>query len=77
MVMGGVCRDNDGQCFVWRSHFSATTRDHLVNFGNPGVDVTINNLELIALISQLQLFTPIVPPLTHVCTYVDNTTSQG
>ena len=44
---------------------------------NPNEDVTINDLELGALLMQLLLFAPRISPLAHIHAHVDNTASQG
>ena len=75
--MGGLCRYPGGQYFVWRSPFSQATQARMVSSSNPKGDVTINNLELGALLMQILLFTPRMDPLTHIHTYVDNTTAHG
>ena len=44
---------------------------------NPKGDVTINDLELEALLLQILIFAPRMSPLVHINTYVDNTAAQG
>ena len=53
------------------------TQERLVYSSNPTRDVTINDLELGAMLIQLLLFAPRMAPLSHILTYVDNTASQG
>ena len=43
---------------------------------NPKGDVTINNLELRALLMQLLIFAPRMAPLVHIHTYVNNMSVQ-
>ena len=74
--MGGLCRDPEGQYFVWSSSFPLTTQARLVSSSNPTVDVTINYIKLRALIMEILLFAPGMSPLTHIHTYVDNMTAQ-
>ena len=71
--MGGVCQDNSGQWFVWHTPYTNITQEFLVSFDNPHSNVTTNDLELGTLLAQIHLFALSIPPLTHVCTYVDNT----
>ena len=75
--MGGVCRDPEGQYFVWSSPFSLTTQACLVYSSNPTGDVTINDIELGALLMTMLLFVPRISPLAHIHTYVNKTESQG
>ena len=49
----------------------------LVSDTNPKGDVTINDLELTALIAQVHLFDPKMPLLDHIHTVVNNRTVQG
>ena len=49
----------------------------MVYSSNPNGDVTINNLELRALLMQLLIFSPMMAPLVHIHTYVENTAAQG
>ena len=75
--MGGVCKDPEGQWFVWRSPFSMDTQARLVSDTNPKGDVTINDLELSALLVQVHIFSPKIHTLSHIYTAVDNTVAQG
>ena len=75
--MGGVCQAPDGQWFVWRSPFSATTLVRLVLDTNPGGDVTINDLELATPLAQVQIFAPVMETLDHIRTSMGNTAMQG
>ena len=75
--MGGVCQAPDGQWFVWRFPFSATTQSRIVLYMNPGGDVAINDLELATLFVQVHIFTPTIDTLAHIRTAVDNTAVQG
>ena len=56
--MGEVCRDPDGQYFVWHFPFSQATQARLVSSSNPKVYVTINDLELGALLMQIPGWPP-------------------
>ena len=49
----------------------------LVSETNPKGDVTINDLELTALIAQVHLFDPKMPLLYHIHTVVNNRTVKG
>ena len=49
-IMGGVCQDPEGHYFVWKSPFSLATQARLVSYSNLTGYVTINNLELGALL---------------------------
>ena len=75
--MGGVCRDPEGHYFVWSYPFSLATQAHLVSYSNPTGYATINNLDLGALLIQLLIFSPRMAPLSHIHTYVNNTSAQG
>ena len=44
---------------------------------NPNVDVTINDLDLRALMMQILIFSPSMAPLFYIHTYVNNTAEQG
>ena len=68
--MDGRFQNNTVLSFVSRAPFSTTARDLLVAFDNPVGDITINRLDISALLYQPHFFTPIIPPLTHVCAYV-------
>ena len=75
--MGGVCRDPEGQYFVWRSPFSLTTQTRLLYYSNHTGYVTTNELKLGALIMQILIFPPRMAPLVHIHTYVNNMAAQG
>ena len=75
--MWGVCRDPEGQYFVWNSPFSATTQERLVSFTNPQIETTIKNLGIGSLIMQILLFVLWMVLLKHTRTYIDNTSSHG
>ena len=75
--MGGVCRDPEGKYFVCKSPFSLATQARLVSSSNPTGDVTINDLELGALLMQILIFAPRIAPLAHIHTYVNNTEAKG
>ena len=72
--MGGVCRDPEGQYFILRSPFYTTTQAQLVYSFNSKGDVTINDLDLGAILMQLLLF---APRMAQIRTYVNNTAEQG
>ena len=74
--MGGVCGDPEGQYSVWKSPFSLATQARLVYSSNHTGDVTINNLDLGAILMKLLIFAPKMAPLVHIHTYVDNTVAQ-
>ena len=76
-VMVGVCRDPEGQYFVWNSHIFFTTQARLVYSSNSTGDVTINDLNIGALLMQILLFAPRMAPLAQIHTYVNNTATQG
>ena len=75
--MGGVCRDPEGQYFVWSSYFYLATQECLLSYSKPNGDATINNLELGMLIMHLLLFASRMETLAHIHTYVDNMAAQG
>ena len=75
--MGGVCQDPEGQWFVWRSPFSEATQARLVTDTNPTGDVTINDLEITALLAQVLLFSPKMNTLAHIRKAVDKMAAQG
>ena len=70
--MGGVCQDLEGHWFVWRSPFSTEMQFIIVMDTNPKGDVTINDLDLPALLTQVQLFPPNMYTLAHTRIAVDN-----
>ena len=72
--MEGVCRDPEGQYFIWCSPFYTSTQYRLVSSSNSTGDVTIKNLDLGALLMQLLLF---APRMAQIRTYVNNTAEQG
>ena len=74
--MGGVCRDPEVHCFVWRSPLYLATHARLVSSSNPTVDVTINDLELRSLAMQILIFKPRMVPLAHIHMYINNTASH-
>ena len=75
--MGGVCRDPEGQYFVWRSPFSLNTQERLVCYSNPNGYVTINDLEIGALLMQILIFAPRVAPLAYIHTYANRKAERG
>ena len=75
--MGGVCQDPEGNYFVWRFPFSLSTQSLMVSYSNPTGYVTINDLELWALLMQILIFSQRMAPLAHIHTYINNTASQG
>ena len=62
---------------MWCSPFSANTQKSLVSEYALQGNTNTNNLELAALLAQLQLLAPHVAPLSHIRTVVDNTAEQG
>ena len=74
--MGGLCCNHTGKWFVWRVPFDIVTQNRLVSFDNKHEDITINDLELVSLLSQLHLPPLQMPPITHICTYVNNAAAQ-
>ena len=46
-------------------------------YDNPKRGITINILDLFIYVEQLHLFMPLVEPLDHVDTIVENTVAQG
>ena len=75
--MGGVCQDPEGQWLVLCQPFLWDMQAILVSDTNPKGDVTINDLELTALIAQVHLFDPKMPLLDHIHTVVNNRKVQG
>ena len=71
--MSGVCQDPEGQWFIWRHPFYVATQARLVTDTNHTGDVTTNDLELAALLAQVQLFTP---RWTPKCTSTQPWTTQ-
>ena len=74
--MGGFFQERGSRWFVWRSPFSAEMQFIIVMDTNPKGDVTINDLDLPALLTQVQLFPPNMYTLAHTRTAVDNTEVQ-
>ena len=52
-------------------------KDRLVSDTNLKGDVTINNLEILALLTQIHLFAPKMQHLAHIHTTVDNADGKG
>ena len=52
-------------------------QDRLISDTKPKGDMTINDLELSALLAQIQIFAPKMHPLVHIRTAVDNMEAQG
>ena len=75
--MGDVFQEPGGQWFAWRSQFPTETQSRLVLDTNPKGDVTINDLDIAALLTQVQIFAPKMDTLAHIQTAVDNTSAQG
>ena len=75
--MGGAFLDPEGQYFVLHSPFYLTTQACLVSSSKPTGDVTINDLELEALLMQILIFAPRMDPLDHIHMYVGNTAAHG
>ena len=75
--MGGLCLDPEGKYFFWQTPFSLATQARLVSSSNPTGDVTINDLELGALLMQILIFAPRIATLAHIHTYVNNTEAKG
>lgn len=53
------------------------TQSHWVSFSKLTGDVTINDLEIGALLMQLFIFDPRIFPLAPIHNYIDNTAAQG
>ena len=49
----------------------------MVSYSNPTGYVTINDLDIGALLMQLLIFSPRMAPLAHIHTYINNTAAQG
>ena len=75
--MGGVFQEPGGQWFAWSSQFPTETQSRLVLDTNPNGRVTINDLDIAALLTQVQIFAPNMDTLAHIQTAVDNTEAQG
>ena len=75
--MGGICKEPEGQWFVWRYPFSQETQSRFVSDTKPKENVKINYLELSALLEQVHLFAHNMQPLDQIRTAVDNTVTQG
>ena len=71
--MVGVCQDPEGQYFVWQHPFYLATHSLMMSSSNPTIDVTVNEIELGALLMQLLIFAPRMVSLAHIHTYVNNT----
>ena len=56
--------------------FTATMQDSIVSFENTRSNITINDLEPGTFMDRIHMFAQSMPPLTHVCTYIDNTAAQ-
>ena len=75
--MGGVLQIPSGQWFVciitvvWNTEQRLHTDEKLFR------DLTINYLELAAYVTHFHIFAPIMVPLEHVTTKVDNTVEKG
>ena len=74
--MGGLFQDLESQYFVCHPPFSTATQARLVPFNNRHCNITINELDLGALLIHILPFTPWVVLLAHIHTYIDNTVSQ-
>ena len=75
--MGGVFRDPTDQLFVWTYPFYRETQDKLISDLTPQGDITINDLELLALLDQIHIFMTRIQPLDHILTTVDNIDVQS
>ena len=75
--MGGVFRDPTDQLFVWTYPFYRETQDKLISDLTPQGDITINDLELLALLDQIHIFMTRIQPLEHILTTVDNISVQS
>ena len=75
--MGGVCQDPEGQYFVCQSSFSLAIQARLVFPSKLNGYMTINDLELEAVLMQILIFAPRMVPLSHIHAYVNNTEAQG
>ena len=53
------------------------TQARLVSYSNPTGYVTINDLDLRALLMQILIFSPRMMPLDHIHTYINNRATQG
>jgi len=66
--------------FAWRYKWPDSIKNHLVSFDNPSGDLSINNLELAAIVTAFgtQLyFTPDLHNHAHLCCATDNTAAQA
>ena len=66
--MGRFCQDAIGPILHLEFPFSTVTQSRVVSSSNPKEDVTINDLDLGALLMQLLLSTPKMAPLEHIHT---------
>ena len=71
--MGGVCHSPTGDWHACRRTFSTAIRANILTDKNTAGFLTINDLELAAYIAHLHLFAPLMAPLEHISTGVDNT----
>ena len=65
-----------GPVLFLQSPFYLATQTCLVSSSNPTVYVTINDLEIGALLMQILIFAPRMSPLAHIHMYVNNTATQ-
>ena len=74
--MGGVCYSPSGEWHVWRIKFSTAIQANILTNENPKGFLTINDLDLAAYITRLQLFAPNMKLIKHITTGVENTAAE-
>ena len=61
----------------WRLPVRNFIYQRLMSDDNPTGDLTINNMELSAYLAHLHIFAPLMVPLEHISTKVDNTAADS
>ena len=73
--MGGLFQSPSGQWFVWRIPVASNTSNRLLTEDKSQGELIINDTELAAYVAPLDIFAPLMKPLEHIETKVDNTSA--
>ena len=74
--MGGIFHITEGQSFVWNLPIGKKKSHHLLTEENTEGDITINDLKIAAYVAHIHIFAPLVFPLEHISTRVNNTAME-
>ena len=74
--IGIICCSSSGQHFLYRLPVRRTKSQRLLSDDNIDGDLTITDLDLESYVTYLPIFVPLMEPLEHIYTKVDNTSAD-